>query len=93
MLANVLLTLVSRSREHTLRTTWRYHNPLLPAMLGLTLLLLGLCLTVSALQEFFQLQPLTWRQLAACAGVAAVSTGWFELYKAQAKPHRLPEKQ
>ncbi|MFC7670995.1 HAD-IC family P-type ATPase [Hymenobacter humi] len=62
VLANVLLTLVSRSRGQTLRTTWRYHNPLLPAMLGLTLLLLALCLTVPALQEFFQLQSLTWPQ-------------------------------
>ncbi|WP_157781155.1 cation transporting ATPase C-terminal domain-containing protein [Hymenobacter sedentarius] len=76
VLANVLLTLVSRSRQHTLLTTLRYHNPLLPAMVGLTLLLLALYLYVPALQHLFQLQPLTWPQLAACAGVAALRTGW-----------------
>ncbi|SNC66535.1 Ca2+-transporting ATPase [Hymenobacter gelipurpurascens] len=82
LLANVLLTLVSRSRRHTLLTTLRYHNALLPLMLGLTLLLLALCLTIPALQQLFQLQPLTGRQLALCSAVALASTGWFEVYKA-----------
>lgn len=82
LLANVLLTPVSRSRRHTLLTTLRYHNALLPLMLGLTLLLLALCLTIPALQQLFQLQPLTGRQLALCSAIALASTGWFEVYKA-----------
>ncbi|MBC6990542.1 cation-translocating P-type ATPase [Hymenobacter sp. BT491] len=82
VLANALLTLVSRSRTLTLRTTWRYTNPLLPAVVGFTLVLLALCLLVPALQHLFDLQSLTWRQLAVCAAVAAASTGWFEVYKA-----------
>ncbi|WP_188548018.1 cation-translocating P-type ATPase [Hymenobacter qilianensis] len=86
VLANVLLTLVSRSRHHTLRRSLHYHNPLLPAMLALTLVLLALCLTVPALQQLFQLQSLTWLQLVTCAGVAALSTGWFEVYKALRSP-------
>ncbi len=88
VLANVLLTLVSRSRHHTLRRTLYYHNPLLPAMLALTLTLLVLCLTVPALQQLFQLQSLTWLQLLLCAAVAVVSTGWFEFYKALRSPQR-----
>ena len=92
VLANVLLTLVSRSRRYSLGTTLRYPNPLLPAMLGLTLLLLALCLTVPGLRQLFQLQGLTWPQLAACAGVAALSTGWFEVYKAlRGRPATLPQ--
>jgi Ca2+-transporting ATPase len=82
ILANVLLTLVSRSREHTLYRTLRYPNPLLPAMLGLSVGLLALCLTVPALRALFQLQTLSVGQLAVCAGIAVVTTGWFEVYKA-----------
>ncbi|GAB2955176.1 HAD-IC family P-type ATPase [Hymenobacter coalescens] len=82
VLANALLTLVGRSRRYTLRTTLRYANPLVPGVLALSLLLLALCLWVPALQQLFQLQPLTAAQLAACAAVAAGSTGWFEVYKA-----------
>ncbi|GAB3241396.1 HAD-IC family P-type ATPase [Hymenobacter seoulensis] len=81
VLANVLLTLVSRSRRYTLRQTWRYPNPLLPLMLALTLALLALCLLLPALRQLFQLQGLTLPQLAGCLGVAVLSTGWFELYK------------
>ena len=80
--ANVLLTLVSRSRRYTLRTTWHYLNPMLPAILSASLLLLALYLLVPGPQHLFQLQTITLVQLAACFGVAAVSTGWFESYKA-----------
>ncbi|WP_425555492.1 cation-translocating P-type ATPase [Hymenobacter koreensis] len=87
VLANAFLTLVSRSRRHSLRATWRYPNPLLPAVLAFTGLVLALCLMVPGLRQLFQLQPLTWAQLATCAAVAALSTLWFEVYKAWRRPN------
>jgi P-type Ca2+ transporter type 2C len=92
VLANGLLTLVSRSRRHSFRQTWRYANPLLPAALGLSLLLLAGCLYWPAGRELFQLQVLSGRQLLTCLAVAAGSTGWFELYKGwrNARWKRLP---
>jgi Ca2+-transporting ATPase len=82
VLANVVLTLVSRSRHLTVLTTLRYPNPLVPLALGITLALLALCLTFAPMQHLFQLQPLSLIQLAICAAVALVSVGWFEVYKA-----------
>lgn len=82
VLANMGLTLVSRSRHLTVLTTLRYRNLLVPLALGITLMLLVLCLAFSPMQHLFQLQPLTLRQLAICGAVALVSVGWFEVYKA-----------
>ncbi|GAB3826008.1 cation-translocating P-type ATPase [Hymenobacter jeollabukensis] len=81
VLANVLLTLVSRSRRHSLRSTWRYANALLPVALGLGLLLLAACLLWPTGRQLFQLVPLNGPQLALCAAVAVGTTVWFEAYK------------
>ncbi|OON69941.1 cation-translocating P-type ATPase [Hymenobacter sp. CRA2] len=82
VLANVLLTLVSRSRRYSLRQTWRYANPLLPAALGLSLLLLASCLYLPIGRQLFQLQALSGMQALSCLAVAAGSTLWYEVYKA-----------
>ncbi|UYZ59658.1 cation-translocating P-type ATPase [Hymenobacter latericus] len=82
VLANALLTVVSRSRRHTLLTTWRYRNALLLLALLITLGALALCQAVPALRQLFVLVPLAGAQWAGCGAVAAACTLWFELYKA-----------
>lgn len=81
VMANILLTEVSRSRIYSVFTVLRYKNALIGYILAATAALLVLTLTVPALRSLLAFSQVTWGQLLLCMGVAAVSVLWYEGFK------------
>ena len=81
LFCNIFLTLVNRSFTHTIFTTIRYKNNLLPLIIGITLVFIAGLLYWAPLQELFQLQSLNLRLLAYSVATAFVATFWLELVK------------
>jgi len=79
LFANIFLTLVNRSFRHSVLTTLRYKNPLVPLIIGITILFIVCLLTIPALHNVFGLRPLSLQQIGLCIGVAAVNTFWINL--------------
>lgn len=81
IMANIALTLVNRSFYDSIWTSLRYKNPLLPAILGVTLLLTALLLFVPPFARFFELGVVSLSWLGIAAGIGMASAFWFELVK------------
>ncbi len=81
LFSNIFLTLINRSFQHTLITTLRYQNNLVPLIIGIILLLIFLILDSSFISNLFQLIPLSLNDLSVCVIVALVSTVWMEGWK------------
>lgn len=87
--ANIFLTLVNRSFYYSIFTTIGYKNPLVPLMIGVTMVITALLLCVSPLTRFFEFETLSWQLLLASISMGAVSVLWFEVvkwWKRQVKP-------
>jgi len=78
---NILLTFAGRSIHETFFTTIRYHNPLVPLFLGLSLLFIGIIYFAPGARHLFQLTSIAPLHAVAAVGVSLLSIGWFELYK------------
>lgn len=81
IVANVALTLVNRSFEHSVASTLRYRNPVLRGILWATLLLLPALLYVPFLRDFFRLDSPGLSLLAISAAVGLASVLWYEAVK------------
>jgi len=81
LFSNIFLTQLNRSFVYAVWKTIRYRNPLVPLVIGLTLVFIALLLYVPAVRALFQLQTLTLPVLATCISVAFLSTIWLELVK------------
>lgn len=81
VMSNVFLTLSNRSFSESALRTLRRPNPLLWLMLGATLALLAVSLTVPFVQRLFAFQPITLGEMLGGTAVALVAVGWFEGYK------------
>jgi P-type Ca2+ transporter type 2C len=79
--ANIFLTLVNRSLYFSFLTPFRYKNNLLVGIIMITIGLLAMMLFVMPVTRFFQLTKPEWMDIARCAGVAAISVFWFEVFK------------
>ncbi|HEX7016327.1 MAG TPA: cation-translocating P-type ATPase [Cyclobacteriaceae bacterium] len=79
--ANVFLTLVNRSFYHSVFTTLRYKNPLVPGIIALTAVITILILLVPSFRAFFGLSVLSGTQILMCIVAGAVSTLWYEVVK------------
>jgi Ca2+-transporting ATPase len=79
--ANVFLTLVNRSFYYSVWTTMSYKNNLIVAILGLTLVLVGVLLYLKPLAHFFEFDSPSLAQLAVSVATGFVSAGWFEVLK------------
>jgi Ca2+-transporting ATPase len=79
--ANVFLTLVNRSFYHSVFTTLRYKNNLVPFVLLITITLTMLLIFIRPLAEFFLFEAPTLSQLFISASVGAISVVWFEIWK------------
>jgi Ca2+-transporting ATPase len=79
--ANVFLTLVNRSFYHSVFTTLRYKNPLIPAIIALTTLITILTLLVPSFRAFFGFGTLSPNDILLCIITGAVSALWYELIK------------
>ncbi len=81
MSANVFLTFVNRSFYYSILTTLRYHNPLVPLIIGITVLIIAALLYVPAFNHFFHFDFLTIDQVGISVAAGFVSVIWFEVYK------------
>jgi Ca2+-transporting ATPase len=88
VMANILLTEVSRFRVYSVFTVARYKNALIGYILTATAVLLALTLTVPALRSLLAFSQGTWGQLLLCMGVAAVSVLWYEGFKYYKRKHQ-----
>jgi Ca2+-transporting ATPase len=82
LFCNIFLTLVNRSFTHTIFTTIRYKNNLLPLIIGITLLFIIGVLNIPFLRDLFELQKMGWSMIGICAAVAFTGTFWLEIVKA-----------
>lgn len=76
--ANVFLTLVNRSFEYSLITTFRYPNRLVPIMLGITITLTVMLLFIAPLTHFFAFENPQLSDLLISMGAGAASVVWYE---------------
>lgn len=80
--ANVFLTLVNRSFHYSVLTTLTYKNNLVPAIIGITVVLTGALLYIPALNHFFEFETIRGNQLVMPVMAGFVSVIWFEGVKA-----------
>ena len=78
VVANIALTLVNRSFEHSIWSTLQYRNRLLRGILAGTVLLLVALLYVPIFRDFFQLASPDAALLALASGVGLLSVLWYE---------------
>ena len=76
--ANICLTLVNRSFTHSLFTTLRYKNNLVPIIIGITIVLSTLIFVIPPVTRFFSLEAITLSQLLISIGVGFAFTVWYE---------------
>lgn len=79
--ANVCLTLVNRSFRHSIWTTIRYKNNLVPMIIGTTVVLSVLIFAIPDVTRFFSLAPVNFRQLLISIGTGFLFTIWYEAVK------------
>jgi len=76
--ANIFLTLINRSFSHSLFTTLRYKNNLVPMIIGITILLSVLIFVIPGVTRFFSLETVNVSQLLISIGVGFLFTVWYE---------------
>lgn len=81
IISNILLTLVNRSFYYSAFECLKYKNHLLPAIIGLTVLLTASIIYIPAVATFFQLSPITLSQFLLCLSGSIIGVFWFEIYK------------
>jgi P-type Ca2+ transporter type 2C len=79
--SNVFLTLANRSFERTIWHTIRYKNPMMPAIMAISILMLLAILYVPALATLFKMAPIPAPALGLCLLTGIAGTLWFEGYK------------
>ncbi len=79
--ANIMLTLINRSFYHSLFTTMRHKNPLVPLILGITMILVVLVLVIPPFRHFFDFTTMTPFMIFTSIGIGVASVLWFEGWK------------
>ena len=79
--ANIFLTLVNRSFYYSVITTMRYKNNLFVLIIGITIAVTTLLITVNPLTAFFEFEDLNLNQLFLCIGIGFLSVIWYEIIK------------
>ena len=79
--SNIFLTLVNRSFYYSIFTTLKYKNRLVPLIIGITVIITVLLLTIDPFIAFFQFQSLTFYQLLISILIAFLFVIWYELVK------------
>ncbi len=80
--ANLFLTLANRSFDYAFHRTLFYKNPMLPVILGISVVMLLAILYVPFLAQLFKMGTLPLADLGWCVLAGFVSVAWFEVYKA-----------
>jgi Ca2+-transporting ATPase len=79
--ANIFLTLVNRSFYYSILATLQYKNNLVRLIIGITIGIMTLLLTVKPLSAFFEFDQLSFSLLLYSAGTGFVSVIWLEVLK------------
>lgn len=79
--ANIFLTLINRSFYYSVLTTLRYKNNLVFMIIGITVMLLALILSIKPITAFFEFERLTFNALLLCVTTGFISVIWFEIAK------------
>ncbi len=79
--SNLFLTLVNRSFYHSIFTTIRYRNPMIPVILTISLIVLFLSVYLEPFQSIFQFEALRVKDLILCLAAAFGGVIWVEFYK------------
>jgi Ca2+-transporting ATPase len=79
--SNIFLTLSNRSFYYSIFTTIRYKNPLIPMVLGVSLLILLLSIYYRPFQNIFEFVPLPFTELSYCLFAAFAGVIWVEILK------------
>lgn len=79
--ANIFLTLVNRSFYHSVFTTIFYRNNLVPLIIGVTIGIMVIVMSVPLFRSLFGFETLNATQTGLSAFVGAVSVLWFEVVK------------
>lgn len=79
--SNLFLTLVNRSFYHSVFTTIRYRNPMIPVILAISLIVLFLSVYFPPFQNIFQFEALKAKDLVLCFASAFAGVIWVEFYK------------
>ena len=81
VIANIALTLVNRSFQHSIIATLGYRNALIRGIITGTVVLLILLLTIPLLRDFFQLAPIAAYHIGLAVVLGLVSVLWYEVVK------------
>lgn len=81
MASNILLTLVNRSEENTLRQTLFYKNNIMFIILGIATSLMVVILYFPPLRLMFKMGPISLQESLICIATAFFSVVWYELWK------------
>jgi len=87
--ANIALTLVNRSFYHSIFTTARYRNGLVPIIIGVTVALTAMLLVVPYFQRIFQFEFIEGHLLGLSIVTGLASVLWFEVVKAIKRSYEL----
>ncbi len=79
--ANIVLTLVNRSFYYSIFKTLQYKNPLVPLIIGVTILMMMTMLWVKPVSDFFKFESVSFSLLLTSMGVGMLSVVWYELVK------------
>jgi len=79
--ANMVLTLVNRSFVYPVFTTAGYRNSLIPWVLGTTMVMTALLITIPFLRQLFQFTWIGWSMLGTAVLAGMISVLWYELVK------------
>ena len=87
--ANVFLTLVNRSFYYSVITTMRYKNNLVIIIIGITIAVTALLLSINPLTKFFQFEHLNVYQIFICIGIGFLSVIWYEIIKWRKRKNKI----
>ncbi|WP_373521662.1 cation transporting ATPase C-terminal domain-containing protein [Aquiflexum sp.] len=79
--SNIFLTLVNRSFYYSVFKTLTYHNRLVPIILGISLILLVVILTIPSIMGVFDFEPVSFNKLLISLLIASIGVFWIEVWK------------
>lgn len=81
LFSNIFLTLVNRSFRYTVFRTAKYHNNLVPVVVGITLAFIAALLYIPWVTRLFRLDQLSWQVILGCMATALAATLWVDGWK------------
>jgi len=79
--SNLFLTLANRSFRHSVFTTLKNKNALIPIVLSISLAILFLSIYFHPLQRLFQFEEIPINTIGLCLAAAFAGVMWVEVYK------------